>query len=265
MAAPWKTALVTGASTGIGAAFARDLAGQGVDLVITARDTARLRALAKELQDRNGVSVQVLTADLAKRAGVAKVAERLADPAEGQAPIDLLVNNAGFGSTGTFWELPVETEEAEVLVNCVAPLRLAHAALGPMVARGSGTVLNVSSIAGEQSVPGNATYGGSKAFVTTWSQSLHEEAKQHGVVVTAVLPGFTRTEFQDRAGYDQGRRIPDFAWMDADEVAAESLAGAAAGRAVVVPGLGNKVVTAAGSVVPRGLKRRVLAFVQGQL
>ncbi|OWY60372.1 hypothetical protein B7486_69540, partial [cyanobacterium TDX16] len=171
MADPWKTALVTGASTGIGAEFARALAGRGVDLVITARDTARLKALAKELQDRNGVAVQVITADLAKKAGVAKVAARLAEPTADQAPIDLLVNNAGFGSTGTFWELPVDTEEAEVLVNVVAPLRLAHAALGPMVQRGSGAVLNVSSIAGDQSVPKNATYGGTKAFVTTWSCS----------------------------------------------------------------------------------------------
>jgi short-subunit dehydrogenase len=265
MSAPWNTALVTGASTGIGAAFARALAGQGVDLVITARDTARLKALATELQDRNGVAVQVLTADLAKRPGVAKVAARLAQPADGQEPIDLLVNNAGFGSTGVFWQLPVDTEEAEVLVNVVAPLRLAHAALGPMVERGSGTVLNVSSIAGEQSVPNNATYGGTKAFVTTWSQSLHEEAKPHGVAVTALLPGFTRTEFQDRAGYDDGRKLPSFAWMEADEVVAEALAGAEAGRAVIVPGLGNKVVTAASSVVPRGVKRRVLSFVQSKL
>jgi hypothetical protein len=265
MAHLWKTALVTGASTGIGAAFARALAGRGVDLVITARDTSRLKALAKELQDRQGVAVQVITADLAKKAGVAKVATRLAEPADDLAPVDLLVNNAGFGSTGTFWELPVDTEEAEVLVNVVAPLRLAHAALGAMVERGSGAVLNVSSIAGESSVPKNATYGGTKAFVTTWSGSLHEEAKPHGVHVTALLPGFTRTEFQERAGYDDGRKLPELVWMDADQVVAEALAGAEAGRAVVVPGLGNKVLTTAGDIVPRGIKRRVLTFVQSRL
>lgn len=265
MALTWKTALVTGASSGIGAAFARTLAGRGVDLVVTARDTTRLRALAKEIEGRNGTSVQVITADLAKRAGVAKVAARLAEPTPDQAPIDLLVNNAGFGSTGTFWELPVEGEEAEVLVNVVAPLRLAHAALATMVPRGSGTIVNVSSIAGEQSVPGNATYGGTKAFVTSWSQSLHEEAKAHGVVVTALLPGFTRTEFQDRAGYDDGRKLPSVVWMEADQVVEEALAGAERGRAVVVPGLGNKVLTATGSITPRGVKRRLLSFVQSRL
>jgi len=264
MAAPWKTALVTGASSGIGAAFARLLAGRGVDLVITARDTTRLKALAKELRDRNGVEVQVLTADLAKKAGVAKVESRLAEPGPEQAPVDLLVNNAGFGSHGCFWELPVEGEEGQIQVNVLALVRLTHAALGPMVASGHGAILNVSSMAGEQSVPQNATYGATKAFVTTFSQSVHEEAKAAGVSVTALLPGFTRTEFQERAGYDDARSLPAFVWMEADEVAEQALAAAEAGRSIVVPGTANKVVVAAVGMTPRSVKRRAVGLLAGR-
>lgn len=250
--------MVTGASSGIGEAFARLLAGRGVDLVVTARDTARLKALARELRERHGVEVQVLTADLAKPAGVTKVEARLTD-AE-RPPVDLLVNNAGFGSHGRFWDLPVETEEGQIKVNVLALVRLTHAALGPMVARGTGAVLNVSSIAGEQSVPENATYGATKAFVTTFSEALHEEVKGSGVSVTVLLPGWTRTEFQERAGFEEARRLPGFMWMEADDVAEEAIAATEAGRAVVVPGAGNKVVTATAGVVPRGLKRRVVAL-----
>jgi uncharacterized protein len=262
MAGSWNTALVTGASSGIGTAFARRLAGRGVDLVITARDTKRLKALAKELQDQHGVAVQVLTADLGKKVGVAKVEARLVDPEA--PPVDLLVNNAGFGSHGRFWDLPVEGEEGQIQVNVLALVRLTHAALGPMVQRGHGSILNVSSMAGEQSVPQNATYGATKAFVTTFSQSVHEEAKGAGVGVTALLPGWTRTEFQDRAGYTDARKLPGFVWMEADDVAEEALVAAQAGRAIVVPGLGNKVVTATADVVPRGIKRRAVALLAGR-
>jgi short-subunit dehydrogenase len=158
----------------------------------------------------------------------------------------------------------VEGEEGQVQVNVLALVRLTHAAIGPMVERGHGTVLNVSSIAGEQSVPQNATYGATKAFVTTFSQSVHEEAKGYGVGVTALLPGWTRTEFQERAGYADARKLPAFVWMEADAVAEEALDAAAAGRAVIVPGLGNKVVTAAADVVPKGIKRRAVALLAGR-
>jgi hypothetical protein len=263
MAAPWNTALVTGASSGIGAEIARQLASQGVDVVAVARDTARLKGLKAELHERHGTAVEVLTADLSRTAGVRKVEARLLDPEK--PGVDLLVNNAGFGTHGVFWDLDVETEEREIQVNVSALVRLTHAALGPMVRRGRGAVLNVSSMAGEQSVPQNATYGATKAFVTSFSESLAEEVRGTGVTVTVLLPGFTRTEFQERAGVSMASNLPGFVWMEASDVAAEALSAAAEGKVVVVPGLGNKVVTATGYVVPRGIKRRVLGIMSRRL
>jgi len=255
--APWTTALVTGASSGIGTELARQLAGRGVDLVITARDTRRLRALAKELQDRNGVTVEVLTADLSGKAGRTKVEARLADAEE--PPIDLMVNNAGFGTHGPSWERPIDEEERQIQVNVTALVRLTHAALGGMVDRGHGAVLNVSSMAGEQGVPGNAVYGATKAFVTQFSETVAEELRGTGVTLTALLPGFTRTEFQERAQVPT-RTLPAFAWMEADEVARQAIAATEQGKVLIVPGVGNKVITATAPVVPRGLRRRAMAI-----
>jgi short-subunit dehydrogenase len=137
-------------------------------------------------------------------------------------------------------------------------VRLAHAALAAMRERGHGTIVNVSSVAGLQATPGNATYGATKAFVASFSEALHEEAKRSGVTVTAVLPGFTRTEFQERAGIE-GRTIPSLAWQSAEDCAAQSLEAARAGKAFFVPGAFNKALVAAIGPVPRGLKRRVAA------
>ena len=234
--------------------MARRLAAAGTDLVVVARDTERLEALAKEVAAAgSGATVEVLTADLADPAALATVEARLADAAR---PIDLLVNNAGFGTYGTFDELPVDGEEREIRVNVVAVVRLAHAALRAMKARGRGTILNVGSVAGLQATPGNATYGATKAFVASFSESLHEETKGTGVVVSQVLPGFTRTEFQERAGI-QGREIPSFAWMDVDACARLALEAAAAGKPFYVPGAFNKLAATALDLGPRPLLRRV--------
>jgi short-subunit dehydrogenase len=248
---------VTGASSGIGRETARKLGFSGTDLVLVARDTERLKALADEIGARAtpGPAVEVLGADLADPADLAAVEARLADR---ERPIDLLVNNAGFGTYGPFADLPVDDEEREIRVNVVAVVRLAHAALGAMRDRGHGTIVNVSSVAGLQATPGNATYGASKAFVATFSEALHEEAKASGVVVTAVLPGFTRTEFQTRAGIE-GRTIPAFAWQSAEDCAVQMLEAARAGKPFFVPGGLNKALVALSGPVPRGLKRRVAA------
>jgi uncharacterized protein len=252
MPGPWNSALVTGASSGIGREMARKLGFSGVDLVLVARDTDRLKALADEL---DGVGVEVLGADLADAGQLAAVEARLADP---ERPIDLLVNNAGFGTYGAFADLPVDGEEREIRVNVVAVARLAHAALGPMQARGHGTIVNVSSVAGLQATPGNATYGASKAFVACFSEALHGEARSKGVHVMAALPGFTRTEFSERAGIE-GRPIPSIAWQSAEDCAAQILDAARAGKPFFVPGALNKALVAASGPVPRGLKRRVAA------
>ncbi len=185
-------ALVTGASAGIGEEFARQVAARGHDLVLVARDRARLEALAKELADVHGANAVVFPADLTDPQQLAEVEARA-------RTVDMLVNNAGFGTFGTFHELDLEAEVREVQLNVVALIRLTHAAAGPMAARGNGSILNVSSLAGFQAAPMNATYSATKAFVTSFTEAVHEEMKGKGVSVSVLCPGFTRTEFQERA------------------------------------------------------------------
>jgi uncharacterized protein len=255
--ATWKSALVTGASSGIGKEIARRLAAEGTDLVLVARDTARLEALAADLRSAHGRQVEVLAADLSDAAQLAVVEARLAD---GDRPIDLLVNNAGFGTYGPFAEMDVEGEQREIDLNIVALVRLTHAALGGMQARDRGAILNVSSVAGLQATPYNATYGATKAFVASFSEAVHEELRGTGVSLTAVLPGYTRTEFQARAGIE-GRTIPGPLWQTPEQCVAEALAATRAGKAWVVTGVINKVVAAAAGTAPRSVTRRIASRV----
>lgn len=247
----WNRALVTGASSGIGLQIARQLAGAGVELVVVARDEQRLAALASSVD----VECEVLVADLATRDGVERVVGRIADVG---APIDLLVNNAGFGFQGDFHELDVEREVSVVDVNVSAVLRLAHAAASSMVAVGRGGILNVSSMAGFAGAPGTATYAATKAFVTSFSEALHTELEPHGVHVTALCPGFTRTEFQDRANYDASA-IPGVLWQSASDVAAAGLSGVARNRTVVVPGATNRLAAATVNALPGSVRRFALS------
>jgi short-subunit dehydrogenase len=257
----WATALVTGASSGIGREIARMLAAEGADLVVVARDRDRLDALETELGAAHGIVVEVLVADLADPAGQAAVEARLAD---GDRPVDLLVNNAGFGVYGPFVDADLDDELREIAVNVTALVRLTHAGLRAMVPRGRGAVMNISSVAGLQATPGNATYGATKAFVASFGEAVAGELAGTGVSLTTVLPGYTRTEFQDRAGIS-GRNIPGPAWMSAEAVAAEAIAATRAGRAWVVTGVFNKVAVAAAGPVPRSVMRRVAARVSGRL
>lgn len=261
MSPTWTRALVTGASAGIGEALSRRLAAEGTDLVVVARDRKRLEALAKDLTAAHGVEVEVLRADLAKKAQVAAVEVRLADDA---APIDLLVNNAGFGTYGPFAELDPDEEEREIQVNVQALVRLCHAAVPAMLRRGSGTVVNVSSLASRSATPRNAVYAATKAFVSHFSDALHEELRGTGVSVTVVEPGFTRTEFQERAGLTEGAGMPDFVWQTADEVVDATLAGARDGKALVVPGTHNKVAAGMAAMVPRNVRRRAVSLMSGR-
>ncbi|MGQ0802758.1 MAG: SDR family NAD(P)-dependent oxidoreductase [Actinomycetota bacterium] len=248
------TALVTGASSGIGRAFAEALAARRDDVVLVARDTARLDQLASKLKGAHGTNAVVLTADLTADGGVTAVEERL------RAGVDLLVNNAGFGTFGKFAELPIETELREIQLNVVALVRLCQAALPGMIERGTGGIINVSSVAGHQPTPYNATYGATKAFVTSFTHSLHEEARGTDVRVTVLCPGFTKTEFQERAGFDSSA-VPGFLWQSADQVAAAALQANDRNRAECVPGVLNRVSAAVSGAMPASVSRRLASAV----
>ncbi len=246
-------ALVTGASAGIGRAFAAGLAARGHDLVLVARDADRLEELAAELCATRGVAADVLAADLLTDSGVTSVATRLADV---DHPVDLLVNNAGFGTYGRFAELDVAHEVQEVELNVVALLRLTHAALGAMERRGAGAILNVASLAAYQPNPISATYGATKAFVHSFTHAVREEARATGVTVMLVCPGYTHTEFHDRAGLGP-TDVPEFIWQSADTVVAAALRDLERGRSVSIPGLLNQTAAAMSSMAPAGITRRV--------
>jgi short-subunit dehydrogenase len=253
-------ALVTGASTGLGEQFARALAASGHDLVLVARTGPALEALAAELDKEHGATSEVLMADLADATQLATVAARIADG----APVDTVINNAGFGHYGAFADLPLEGEVGQVRVNVVALVTLSHAALRVMVARRSGKLLNVSSIGAFAPAPGGATYSATKAFVLSFTEALHDEVAPSGVHVTALCPGFTRTEFQQRAGV-KSSGVPSMAWSEAGDVVAAGLAALDANHAVCVPGLVNKFVAVSPRFGPRGLTRRISAGVMKRL
>jgi short-subunit dehydrogenase len=252
-----STALVTGASAGIGRAFAVALAARGDDLVLVARDKARLEELAEALAAAHGVTVQVLSADLLTDGGITGVAARLTDV---DRPVDLLVNNAGFGTYGRFVELDVAHEVEEVELNVVALLRLTHAALGAMEARRAGAILNVASLAAYQPNPISATYGATKAFVHSFTHAVREEARGTGVTVMLVCPGYTHTEFHDRAGLGESE-MPEFVWQSADTVVAAALRDLDRGRSVSIPGVLNQTAAALSSAAPAGITRRVAGMV----
>ena len=251
-----KRALVTGASAGIGEAFAKARAERHHDVVLVARRRDRLEALAKDLAERHRVAASVEVADLAEDADLGRLAALVAAD-----PPDLLVNNAGFGTMGHFAELEPERELEEIRLNVIALVRLTRAALPGMLARRRGGIVNVSSLAGENPGPFTATYAATKAYVTSFSESLHEEVRGSGVIVQALLPGFTRTEFQEVAGVDPGI-VPGFAWMSPEDVVAASLAALRRREAVCIPGAGNRLLGGLSGLAPRGLARRVLGTLQ---
>ncbi|QCX29247.1 SDR family oxidoreductase [Nocardioides jishulii] len=244
-----STALVTGPTAGIGRSFAHQLAGRGHDLVLVARDAERLEAEAANLRRRHGVEVEVLVADLADRAQLATVESRLADP---DRPVDLLVNNAGFGLKGRFLDNDVEDEQAMLDVLVVAVMRLSHAALSAMSQRGRGGVINVSSVAAF--LP-RGTYSAAKSWVNSFGEWAAQEYRADGITVTTLCPGFTRTEFHERM--EVGRdSAPAFLWLDADELVRQALKDHDAGKVLSVPGAQYKVVAGVTRVVPTRLLQK---------
>jgi short-subunit dehydrogenase len=243
------TALVTGATAGLGAEFARQLAALGQDLVVVARDTERLERTAVELRTTYGVSVEVLTADLADREQVRRVADRLSDA---ERPVDTLVNNAGFARRTSYLDDLGEEERAlEVMAHAV--LVLSHAAARAMRDRGRGRILNVASVAAFVAM---GTYSATKSWVVVFSEALSRELAGTGVTVTAVCPGFTHTEFHARADLNMSR-LPSWAWLDAEQVVREGLADAARGKVVSIPSRQYAALVTVLRYTPRGLVRAV--------
>jgi len=251
----FRSALVTGASSGIGREIARVLSARGCDLVLVARRSDRLAELAKELGGR----VEWMAADLATDDGVRMVAERL-----GTQPVELLVNNAGVGSGGPFHESSPEGEARQVRLNALALLELTSAALPPMVEARHGGILNVSSIAGNQPLRGYATYGATKAFVTSFTESIAFELRGNGVHVTVVKPGYTDTEMSaDEEVPATGTLHRRLLWLDADRVAREAVDAVEAGRLHCVPGVTWKLADGVIQSLPRALIRALSSRVQG--
>jgi short-subunit dehydrogenase len=240
------TALITGATAGIGAAFARRLAGDGHNLVLVARDTKRLREQATELHDRHGIEAEVLTADLATDDGIEAVAARLTDR---RNPVDLLVNNAGFGNKGRYLDVSMADELKMLKVHCEAVLRLTSAATEGMRERGRGGVVNVASVAAF--VP-RGTYGASKAWVVQFTQGAAKDLAGSGVRLMALCPGFVRTEFHERAGMGTDN-IPGWMWLDADKLVATALVDLSRGKSLSVPDPRYKVLMGVVKVTPRAL------------
>ncbi|WP_405724131.1 SDR family oxidoreductase [Streptomyces sp. NBC_01537] len=240
------TSLITGATAGIGAAFARRLAGDGHALVLVARDEARLEEYASELRERYAVSVEVLPADLSTDKGIEAVETRLRDR---DRPVGLLVNNAGFGNRAPFGDAAMADELTMVKVHIEAVLRLTGAAVEVMRERRRGYVVNVASVAAF--LP-RGTYGASKSWVVSFTQGVDKELAGTGVRLLALCPGFVRTEFHERAGMD-ARAIPEWAWLDADKVVAAAIRDLARGKSLSVPDARYKAVVTATRMAPSGV------------
>jgi short-subunit dehydrogenase len=243
-----RTALITGASSGLGAQYARQLAARGVGLVLVARDRTALETVAAEVTARYGVTVEVLTADLLAPRQLEKVVHRLTDP---DRPIDMLVNNAGFGLPLSFSRNSIDDETRHLRLLVEVPMRLTHAALTPMLQRGSGRIVNIASVAGF--IP-RSTYGACKGWLISFSRWANGRYRGRGVTVTAVCPGFTHTNFHERMGLPPGQEgLPDWLWLNARDVVAESLRDVARGKSVSVPSLRYKAIVGLTRVLPAGL------------
>lgn len=247
-----QTALITGASSGLGAEYAKQLAARGDDLVLVARDGATLEALAAELRAAHDVAVQVLPCDLLDAEDLARVVSRLGAAAQ---PVDTLINNAGFGLALDFETNDVEDEARHLRIHNEVPMRLTHAALQGMLERGRGRVLNVASVAAF--IP-RSTYSAAKQWLVVFSCWANARYASRGVTVTAVCPGFTHTNFHERLGLPPGQEgIPRFMWLNAQSVVAESLRDVDRGKPVSVPSLRYKLIVQLTKVLPKNFLVRV--------
>lgn len=244
-----RTCLITGASSGIGADLARELARRGHGVTLVARRKARLTELADELIEEHGVRADTAACDVTKPAARGRLIKTVADRG---LTVEVLVNNAGFGSGGPFWELDAEREAGMVQTNVEAVVALSRAYLPEMVARGRGAILNLGSTISFQPVPFQTTYGATKAFVLSFTEALHEELRGTGVTVSALCPGPVRTEFGETGGFGGAdEAIPSFMWLASEDVARAGVDGLDKGERVVVPGVLNRAQSIGGRLMPR--------------
>jgi len=255
------TALITGASSGIGAEFARELASRGIGVTLVARREDRLRDLAAELTESHGVRAEVISLDLGAEDGRRSLPGRLERKA---LEVDVLVNNAGFGYTGDFAEADPARQVEMVELNCAVVVDLSGRLLPGMLARGSGAIVNVASTAAFQPMPKSATYAATKAFVLSFSEALHSELEGTGVNVTAVCPGPVKTEFTDVAGIRGEEQLPGVFWTPAEQIARDAVEAAAAGKRTIVPGRLNQAGSILGRHTPRGLSLPITKRVWGR-
>ena len=244
-------ALITGATAGIGNSFARQLAARGHDVVLVARDAKRLAQVAEQLGTRYAVATEVLPADLTNPEALARVAARLSDH---DHPVDICVNNAGFGLPDGFLASPIADELRQLDLLTRAVLVLCHAAAPPMIERGQGAIVNVSSVAG---FGPTSTYGAAKAWCTRFTEYLAIELRGTGVQATALCPGYVRTEFHERGQMDMSA-LPSWAWLDADDVVEDCLRDVRRGRVVSVPSVRYRALSSLMKLVPAGHWTRLL-------
>lgn len=245
-------AVISGASSGIGAEFARQLAARGYDLLLVARRLDRLEQLGTELSERYGVHAEAMAADLANDVDLARVEDRVRN----EPNLKFVVNNAGFGSKGYFWKASLESQDLMHRVHVMATMRLSHAVLGNMVERGSGALVNVSSVASFTLGAGSVSYSATKAWMTNFTEGLAVDlaCARSPVRVQALCPGFTLTEFHHVMGVNRGM-VPGYLWMRAEDVVAESLRGVEEGRVIVVPGWSYKLLRFLMWLLPPSVRR----------
>lgn len=240
-------ACITGASSGIGAEYARQLAAKGYHLILVARRRQRLEELGQQIQGKYGMEVEIFPADLSLESEIIRVEERLKQ----EANLEVLVNNAGFGIPGPFYKTEIDSSLTMLSVHVLAVVRLTRAIVPGMVERGIGYIINVSSISAFSAALGNPMYSATKSFLNGFSDALATELMKTGVKVQAVCPGMTRTEFHDSPGYARFRDekvIPAFAWMTAEKVVAGSLKSLQKGQVIYIPGFGNRLAGFLGSL-----------------
>jgi short-subunit dehydrogenase len=248
---PSSTCLVTGASSGIGAEIARGLARRGHGVTLAARREERLREIADEIAAEHGVRAETISVDVSDIDARTRLKGDIADRG---LTVEVLVNNAGFGSGGAFTSLDPEKEASIIRTNVEAVVALTGHFLPDMVERGRGAILNLASLISFQPVPFQATYGASKSAVLSHTEALHEELRNTGVTITAVCPGPVRTEFGEQGGFGGADdKIPDFIWLEADKVAEDAIEGMEKGERVVVPGALNQLAAFSGHYMPRSM------------